>query len=237
LAEYELTRRLAVRKAAEQIKDGYVVGLGSGSTIADGIAEIAIMMKERNLKALFIPTSHQIELAAVKHGLKLGLLTEYPEPDLAIDGADQVDEQLNLIKGGGAALMREKVVDASARRLLIVVDERKLVKRLGEQQPLPLEVLPFAHQTVMGKISKLGGRTTLREGKGKVGPIITDNGNFIVDSDFGPISDPQTLERQLKSIPGIIETGLFIDMVHSVYVARRDGSVQVLERRAPRPGS
>lgn len=237
MAEYELARRLAVRKAAEQIKDGYAVGLGSGSTIADGIAEMAIMMKERNLKALFIPTSHQIELAAVKHGLKLGLLTEYPEPDLAIDGADQVDEQLNLIKGGGAALMREKVVDASARRLLIVVDERKLVKRLGEQPPLPLEVLPFAHRAVMRKISKLGGKTALREGKGKVGPIITDNGNFILDSDFGPISDPQTLERQLKSIPGIIETGLFIDMAHSVYVARKDGSVQVLERRVPQHSS
>jgi ribose 5-phosphate isomerase A len=232
LAEYELSRRLAVRKAAEQIEDGNVVGLGSGSTIADGIAEMATVMKERDLKAMFIPTSHQIELAAIKHGLKLGLLIEYPEPDLAIDGADQVDEQLNLIKGGGAALLREKVVDASAKRLLIVVDERKLVKRLGEHQPLPLEVLPFAHRAVMKKISRLGGRPYLREGKGKVGPIVTDNGNFIVDSDFGSISDPPNLEGQLKSIPGVIETGLFIDMAHSVYVAKKDGSVQILTRRA-----
>jgi len=232
LDEYEAPRRLAVLKAAEQIKDGYVVGLGSGSTVAGAIEEIAKMLKERNLKVLFVPTSHQIELVAITHGLKLAVFTEYPDLDLAIDGADQVDERLNLIKGGGAALTREKVVDASAGKLLIVVDEQKLVKRLGEQQPVPLEVLPYAHRAVIKKISKLGGKPVLREGKGKVGPIVTDNGNFIVDSDFGPIDNPSDLERQLKSIPGIIETGLFIDMAHSVYVGKKDGTVQVLERKS-----
>jgi len=232
MGEYEAPRRLAVIKAAEQIKDGNVIGLGSGSTIAGAIEEIAKVLKERNLKALFIPTSHQIELAAITHGLKLALFTEYPEPDLAIDGADQVDERLNMIKGGGAALAREKVVDASAKKLLIVVDEQKLVKKLGEQQPVPLEVLPFAHQAVIRRISKLGGKPTLREGKGKVGPIVTDNGNFIVDSDFGTIDNPANLERELKSIPGIIETGLFVDMATSVYIGKRDGTVQTLERRS-----
>jgi len=232
VGEYEAPRRLAVIKAAEQIKDGNVIGLGSGSTIAGAIEEIAKVLKERSLKALFIPTSHQIELAAITHGLKLALFTEYPEPDLAIDGADQVDERLNMIKGGGAALAREKVVDASAKKLLIVVDEQKLVKKLGEQQPVPLEVLPFAHQAVIRRISKLGGKPTLREGKGKVGPIVTDNGNFIVDSDFGTIDNPANLERELKSIPGIIETGLFVDMATSVYVGKRDGTVQTLERRS-----
>ena len=232
MSEYEAPRRLAVMKAAEQIKDGNVIGLGSGSTIAGAIEEIAKVLKERNLKALFIPTSHQIELAAITHGLKLALFTEYPEPDLSIDGADQVDERLNLIKGGGAALAREKVVDGSAKKLLIVVDEHKLVKKLGEQQPVPLEVLPFAHQAVIRRLSKLGGKPTLREGKGKVGPIVTDNGNFIVDSDFGTIDNPANLERELKSIPGIIETGLFVDMATSVYVGKRDGTVQTLERRS-----
>jgi len=232
MGEYEAPRRLAVMKAAEQIKDGNVIGLGSGSTIAGAIEEIAKVLKERNLKALFIPTSHQIELAAITHGLKLALFTEYPEPDLSIDGADQVDERLNLIKGGGAALAREKVVDGSAKKLLIIVDEHKLVKKLGEQQPVPLEVLPFAHQAVIRRLSKLGGKPTLREGKGKVGPIVTDNGNFIVDSDFGTIDNPANLERELKSIPGIIETGLFVDMATSVYVGKRDGTVQTLERRS-----
>lgn len=232
MSEYEMPRRMAVMKAAEEIEDGYVIGLGSGSTIAAAIEEIAKVLKEKNLKTLFIPTSHQIELAAITYGLKLALFTEYPEPDLAIDGADQVDERLSLIKGGGAALGREKVVDASARKLLIVVDERKLVKKLGEQQPVPLEVLPFAHQAVIRKISKLGGKPTLREGRGKVGPIVTDNGNFIVDSDFGLIDDPANLERQLKSIPGIIETGLFVDMAHRVFVGKRDGTVKVLERKS-----
>lgn len=231
MSEYKSARCLAVKKAAEQIEDGYVVGLGSGSTIAEGIEEIAVMLKTRNLKAMFVPSSHQIELAAINHGLKLGLFAEYPELDLAIDGADQVDPQLNLIKGGGAALAREKVVDTSAKRLLIVVDERKLAGRLGEGQSVPLEVLPFACQAVIRRIRKLGGRPTLREGKGKVGPIVTDNGNFIVDSDYGPIDDPHGLELQLRSIPGIVETGLFLDMADAVYVGKRDGSVQILQRR------
>lgn len=231
MSEYDVPRRLAAVKAAEQIKDGNVVGLGSGNTIAIAIEEIAKLLKEKNIKALFIPTSHQIELAAITHGLKLALFTEFPEPDLAIDGADQVDERLNLIKGGGAALAREKVVDASAKRFLVVVDEQKLVKKLGEQQVVPLEVLPFAHQAVIRRIARLGGKPTLREGKGKVGPVVTDNGNFIVDSDFGTIDDPAGLERQLRSIPGIIETGLFVDMANSVYVGKKDSTVLTLERK------
>lgn len=230
MSEYQSAKRLAVKKAAEEIKDEFVVGLGSGNTIAEGIEEIAKILKERNLKVVFIPTSYQIELAAISHGLCISSLAEHPEPELAIDGADQVDTQLNLIKGGGAALTREKVVDTCAKRLLIVVDERKLVGKLGENQPVPVEVLPFAHQAVKKRISKLGGRTVLREGKGKVGPIVTDNGNFILDSDFGPIDDPHSLERQLKFIPGIVETGLFLDMADTVYVGKKDGSVQLLER-------
>jgi ribose 5-phosphate isomerase A len=230
LSEYRSAKRLAVKKAAEQIKDKSVVGLGSGSTIAEGLKEIAKILEERRLKVVFIPTSYQIELAAISRGLSISSLAEHPEPELAIDGADQVDAQLNLIKGGGAALAREKVVDTCARRLLIVVDERKLAGKLGENQPVPVEVLPFAHQAVTLRISKLGGKTVLREGKGKVGPTVTDNGNFIVDADFGPIEDPYDLEKQLKSIPGVVETGLFLHMVDTVYVGKKDGSVQLLER-------
>jgi len=231
LSEYESARRSAVKKAAQEIKDGYVVGLGSGSTIAQGLEEIRKVLEEKDLKVIFIPSSHQIELAAIGHNLRLGLLTEFPEIDLAVDGADQVDTKLNLIKGGGAALAREKVIDASAKRLVIVVDERKLVRKLGEGHAVPVEVLPFAWKAVANRILKIGGKPTLREGGGKVGPVVTDNGNFVMDVDFGPINDPYRLEHHLRAISGIVETGLFIDMTHAVYVGKRDGSVQILERR------
>jgi len=232
LSEYESAKRSAVKKAAQEIEDGYVVGLGSGSTIAQGLEEIRKVLKEKNLKVVFIPSSHQIELAAIGQSLRLGSFTEFPEIDLAVDGADQVDSRLNLIKGGGAALAREKVIDASAKRLVIVVDERKLVRKLGEGHPVPVEVLSFAWKAVANRILKLGGKPILREGGGKVGPVVTDNGNFVMDLDFGPIDDPHRLEHQLKAISGIVETGLFIDMAHAVYVGKRDGSVQILERRS-----
>jgi len=231
LSEYESGRRSAVEKAAREIEDGYIVGLGSGTTIAQGLEEIRKVLKERNLEVVFIPSSHQIELAAISQGLRLGSFTEFPEVDLAIDGADQVDSRLNLIKGGGAALAREKVIDAAAKRLVIVVDERKLVGKLGEGHLVPVEVLSFAWKAVSNRILKMGGTPTLREGGGKVGPVVTDNGNFVIDVDFGPINDPSRLEHQLKSTYGVVETGLFIDMAHTVYVGKRDGSVQVLERK------
>ncbi|MEM2780889.1 MAG: ribose 5-phosphate isomerase A, partial [Candidatus Bathyarchaeia archaeon] len=151
--------------------------------------------------------------------------------DLTIDGADQIDENLNLIKGMGGALAREKIVAAASKTLIIIADERKKAKILGDNgQQLPIEVLPFAASFVTHKLSKLGGRPKVREGGGKVGPVITDNGNFIIDVDFGLIKNPAELEKKLKMIPGIVETGLFVNMVDLVYLGKRDG-VERLKRR------
>ena len=125
--------------------------------------------------------------------------------------------------------MREKVVDSAAHKLAIVVDETKITKHLGDKQPIPLEVFPFAYKSVQIKLANMGARARLRESTGKVGPVITDNGNFILDADFGRLENPSKLDRQLKMVPGLIETGLFLKMADLVYVGRSDGNVEVLE--------
>jgi ribose 5-phosphate isomerase A len=230
LSWVEGAKSKAVLKALSPIKSGWVIGVGSGSTMAYAVVELGRATQARKLQVSIVPTSHQIENLAISHGLSVRSLNEAIVIDYAIDGADQVQlPSLNLIKGGGAALLREKIVDSAARRLAIVVDETKLSKRLGGRQPVPLEVLPMAHRSVQIQVTKMGGRAKLREGAGKVGPVITDNGNFILDADFGRIENAARLERRLKAIPGLIETGLFLNMVDVVYVGRQNGRVDLLE--------
>ena len=226
----EDAKRKAVLKALEPLKNGWIVGVGSGSTMAHAIVELARRTKARKLDVSIVPTSHQIENLAISHGLKILNMNEAFTIDYAIDGADQVQESsLDLIKGGGAALLREKIVDEAARKLAIVVDETKLTNHLGGKQPVPLEVLPMAYKRVQIHIARMGGRAKLREGAGKVGPIITDNGNFVLDADFGRIGKPSVLERRLKMIPGLLETGLFLGMADVVYVGQSTGAVKSLE--------
>ena len=225
----EEAKRKAVLKAIQEIKSGWIVGVGSGSTTAYAVAEISRLVRARRFDLSIVPTSHQIESLAIAHGLTIRTMNEVHTVDYAIDGADQVEvPSLNVVKGGGGAMLREKIVDSAAARLVIVVDERKLAKHLGEKQSIPLEVLPFAYKTVQVEITKMGGRARLRESQGKAGPVITDNGNFVLDADFGPINNPSQLDRKLKLIPGVLETGLFIKMVDRVYVGRRNGSVFLL---------
>lgn len=220
----------AILKALSPIKSGWVVGVGSGSTMAYAVVELGRATKARKLQISIVPTSHQIENLAISHGLSVRSLNEAVVIDYAIDGADQVQfPSLNLIKGGGAAMLREKIVDSAARRLAIVVDETKLSKHLGGRQPVPLEVLPMAHRSVQIRVTKMGGRAKLRKSAGKVGPVITDNGNFILDADFGRIENAALLERRLKAIPGMIETGLFLNMADVVYVGRQNGKVDLLQ--------
>jgi len=225
----EAKRRVAL-EAVKHVKDGFTVGLGSGSTAAYVIQEIGKKIRHEGLRVLGVPTSHQAMMLAVHHGVPLTTLDEHPELDLAIDGADQVDRELNLIKGGGGALTREKIVASAAKQFVIVADETKLVKRLGTNHPVPVEVLPFALPTVVAKMRKLGGKPVLREGKGKVGAVVTDNGNFVVDVDFGPIRAPKELDLKLKSISGVIENGLFVGMADIVYLGKPDG-VEKLVRK------
>jgi ribose 5-phosphate isomerase A len=230
LSWVEGAKSKAILKALAPIKSGWVIGVGSGSTMAYAVVELGRASKARKLQLSVVPTSHQIENLAISHGLNVRSLNEAVVIDYAIDGADQVQlPSLNLIKGGGAALLREKIVDSAARRLAIVVDETKLSKHLGGRQPVPLEILPMAQRSVQIRVTKMGGRAKLREGSGKVGPVITDNGNFVLDADFGRIENAARLERQLKAVPGLIETGLFLNMVDVVYVGRQNGRVDLLE--------
>ncbi|HUK28552.1 MAG TPA: ribose 5-phosphate isomerase A [Candidatus Acidoferrales bacterium] len=230
MASIEDAKRKAILKALQPIRNGWVIGLGSGTTMALAITELSRFAKGRRLEISVVPTSHQVENLAMLHGLRIHTLNETPSIDYAIDGADQVEiPSLNLIKGGGGAMLREKIVDSAAHNVSIIIVENKLTKHLGHHQPVPLEVSPFAYRSVQTQITKMGGRGRLREGTGKVGPVVTDNGNLILDADFGQIEKPTQLERRLKMLPGLLETGLFLNIADSVYVGKKDGSVELLE--------
>ena len=228
----EEAKRRAAQEAVKHLKDGFTLGLGSGSTAAYAIREIGRKIQQEDLRILGIPTSYQALLLAVDCGIPITTLNEHPELDLTIDGADQIDKALNLIKGMGGALTREKIVASASKQLIIVADETKMVEKLGTNHPVPVETLPFALPTVVSKVREMGGRPVLREGKGKVGPVVTDNGNFIVDVDFGLINVPKELNSRLKLIPGVVETGLFIEMANIVYVGKPT-SVEKLEKIRP----
>lgn len=226
----EKAKKRAALEAVKHVKDGYIIGLGSGSTTAHAIKEIGKMTRQKNWQILGVPTSYQAMQLATQCGIRLTTLQEHPQLDLTIDGADQIDEKLNLIKGMGGALTREKIVASASKRVVIVADETKLVKKLGTNHPVPVEVLPFATSTVMLKIRKMNGKPRLRETSGKVGPLVTDNGNLILDADFGPIDAPDKLDFQLKSIPGVIETGIFAGIADIIYLGTRN-AVRELKRR------
>jgi len=227
----EKAKKNAAIEAVKHVKNGFTVGLGSGSTAAYAIEEIGKKMKRERLDVQGVPTSYQAFMLAVQHGIPATTLEEQPVVDLTIDGADQIDPELNLIKGMGGALAREKIVASASKKLIIIADENKKVKVLGENnQPVPLETLPFAASLVMRRIKKMDGTPVLREGKMKVGPVITDNGNVIIDADFGPIHLPAELEHKLKSIPGILETGLFVQMAEIAYVGKHS-NVEKLTRK------
>ncbi|HVP93281.1 MAG TPA: ribose-5-phosphate isomerase RpiA [Acidobacteriota bacterium] len=227
----EKEKRSAALEAVKHVKDGFIVGLGSGSTAAYAIEELGNRIKREKLCVLGVPTSYQAFLLAVKHRIPLTTLEEHLKLDLTIDGADQIDDELNLIKGMGGALAREKIVASTSKKLIIVADESKKVKTLGENNhPVPIEVLPFATSLAMHKIREIGGKSVLREGKDKVGPVVTDNGNVIIDAHFGLLRKPEELENRLRTLPGVVETGLFVKMTDVAYVGRRSGVEKLAKR-------
>jgi ribose 5-phosphate isomerase A len=232
LSWIEDAKRNAVLQAIQPVKNGWVIGLGSGSTMAYAVRELARLQRDRKMELSIVPTSYQIEYLAASHGLRITSLTEVACVDYAIDGADQVrDGSLDLVKGGGGALLREKIVDSSARSFVVVVDQLKVVHYLGGKQLIPLEILPFASRYVRSEVAKMGGKAKVREGTGKMGPVVTDNGNFLLDVDFGRVESPSKLERRLKAIPGVLETGLFVHMADRVFVGQRNGKVRVMNPR------
>lgn len=215
----EKEKKNAAIEAVKHVEDDFFVGLGSGSTVAYAIEELGTRIKRERIHIFGVPTSYQAFMLAIKHGIPLTTLEEHSTLDLMIDGADQIDEKLNLIKGMGGALVREKIVASASKKLVIVADKSKKVKILGENNhPVPIEVLPFAASLVMRKIKEIGGKPTLRGAAKKVGPVITDNGNFIVDAEFGLIHNPVKLMHKLKNLPGVVETGLFVNMTDLAYI-------------------
>ena len=220
-------KKVAGEAAADLVKGGMAVGLGTGSTVAWTIKRLGERTREEGLDFLGVPTSFQAENLAIECGIQLTTLNQNPVLDLAIDGADQVDSKLYVIKGGGAAHTREKVVACSARRFVIVADGSKYVERLTH--PVPVEVLPFAFRPAELRLRELGGEPVLRLGKMKDGPVITDNGNFVLDVSFGTIEEPQGLAAKIAGIAGVVEHGIF-DNLDELYLARK-GGVEIIGRR------
>jgi len=199
-------KRAAGYRAADMVEDGMVIGLGTGSTVFHAIERLSGRIRD-GLSVSGVPTSYQTAMRAREYGIPLTTLDDNPVLDLAIDGADQADPQLRLIKGRGAALTREKCVAAAAFRFIVVIDDGKVVPRLAGV--VPVEIIPFALRPAMVQLRGLGGVPFVREGVRKDGPVITDNGNFVVDCRFDVIDEPAGLEETIAMIPGVVESGLF----------------------------
>ncbi len=225
----EQLKRMAAAHAVSLVEDGMVLGLGTGSTVAHFIDMLAERVRARGWQVVGVPTSERTAQQAREVGIPLTTLDEHPALDLAVDGADEVDAALNLIKGRGRALLREKIVAVHARRLVIIVDASKIVERLGTRGPLPVEILPFAARAHVRWLESLGCRAEiLTEPSGE--PARTDNGHYLAMCHFPRgISDPHALADRLNARPGILEHGLFLDMTDMVIVGTEEG-VKVLER-------
>lgn len=226
----EQLKRRAAERAVELIEDGMLLGLGSGSTARHVLEVIAQRRRHGELSNIRgVPTSRATHDLATELGIPLTSLEQHSHLDLAFDGADEVDPDLNLIKGLGGALLWEKIVATAAERLVIVVDESKIVERLGDRAPVPVEVVTFAWTTHLGFIEELGGRPQLRK-QGSGEPFVTDGGHYILDCAFDDgLSDPWRFEMELQQRPGVVESGLFLDMAESVIVAAKAG-VNLLAR-------
>ncbi|CAO3640062.1 unnamed protein product [Mucor fragilis] len=229
-------KRLAAYKAVDEhiSAENQVVGIGSGSTVVYVIERI---LQKPELKHItYVPTSFQSKLLILDNGLKLGSVEQNDVIDVTIDGADEVDDELNAIKGGGACQFQEKLVAEAAKKFIIVADFRKESKRLGTQwhQGVPIEVVPLCYRTVMKKIEQglsiKPKQVNLRMAVKKAGPVVTDNGNFVVDADFGQLEDPASLLREIKLLTGVYEVGLFCQMAAMAYFGEQDGSVNVLKK-------
>jgi ribose 5-phosphate isomerase A len=225
-------KKAAGEAAARRVQSGMLVGLGTGSTAIHAIHCLGQRLRDRELREIRgIPTSFQSSVLARELRIPLASLDEIDKIDVAIDGADEVAPDLTLIKGGGAAHTREKIVDALADEFIVVVDETKLVDKLGSKFPVPVEVIPYALVPVLRALERLGGVPELRMGVRKAGPVVTDQGNFVVDVKFDSIPDPAGLERTINNIPGVLENGLFVGVAHRVlFGALENGKPVVRER-------
>ncbi|HUG39084.1 MAG TPA: ribose-5-phosphate isomerase RpiA [Longimicrobiales bacterium] len=227
-------KRRAAERAVELVEDGMKLGLGTGSTARRVLEALAARRGRGELAGIVgVPTSKSTESYARELGIPLATLDEETHLDLTLDGADEVDPGLDLIKGLGGALLWEKIVAAATDRLVIVVDESKLVTRLGLRSPLPVEVVPFGWRTHLDPLRAMGAEFELRK-QGNGSPFVTDGGHYIIDCGFpGGIENPERVEARLKGRPGVVETGLFLGMADTVVVAGAEG-VRVLRAESRR---
>ena len=223
-------KQIVADAAIKEVKSDMILGLGSGSTAALMIKSLADNIRSGKLQNIRgVATSFQSEVLALQLDIPLIDLASVSQIDLAIDGADEVDPRFQLIKGGGACHVREKLVASKANKLLIVVDETKIVQKLNQSFPLPVEVLPNAWKQVQELISQMNGTSTLRMATKKAGPIVTDQGNLILDVLFDDgIENPKEIERTINNIPGVLENGLFVDLTDRVLVGKIENNVPVV---------
>jgi ribose 5-phosphate isomerase A len=217
----------------EYVKDGYVVGVGSGSTVVYAAERLGELVREAGVRIKCIPTSFQAKQLIAQHRLVLTSLDEHPVIDVTIDGADEVDLALNCIKGGGGCQLQEKIVAFASKRFVVIADSRKESNKLGQQwtQGVPVEVIPMAYVPLMRRMEAMGGTPVLRMATAKAGPVVTDNGNFVLDVSFGVIEDPASLGHRLKLLPGVVEVGLFCGMAEKAYFGHEDGSITTREAK------
>jgi len=223
----ESAKRQAAAAALELVEDGMKLGLGTGSTARHLVQLLAERIHTTGLRVQCCATSRDTADLARTLGIEILDLDDLGRLDLAIDGADEIDPRLNLVKGGGAAHFREKIVEKAAARLAIIADHTKVVTALGTTRKVPLEILPFAWRTTCRQLEAIGGAIVQRlDSHGEI--VRSDNGNLLVDADFGPILDPATLATTLDGVTGLLEHGLFVGMVEVAFVAQPDGSVATL---------
>jgi ribose 5-phosphate isomerase A len=215
----------AAKSAMELIPESGPIGLGSGTTVAIFAKELGNRVKSGEADITVVPSSYQAYQLAIEFNIPLTNLDKDPELLLTVDGADEVDKNLNLTKGGGGALFQEKVVASASKKLIIIADESKLVDKLATRFLIPIEVLPFSMGVVKRKIQNMGIDPIIRQAEKKMGPVVTDNGNFIIDLKFSkPIDNPAQVAIDLKMIPGVVETGLFIGMTDEVHIGTNKGA-------------
>ncbi len=227
----EELKKQTAEKAVEEIQSGMVVGLGTGSTVYFALLKISELLKTGELENILgIPSSNQTEKLAKEMGIPLTTFEEHKKIDVTIDGADEIDKYLNLIKGGGGALLKEKILAQASKKLVIVADESKLSPKLGTRWAVPIEVIKFAYPLEMEFVKSLAGKPELRMYDNLNEPVITDEGNYILDVNFGTIRNPFELASKLESRAGIVEHGLFLHLASKIIIAGNNG-INILEKK------
>ena len=222
-------KRAAAKAVADSVRSGIKLGLGTGSTVTFFLDRLGERVLAEGLAIVGVPTSEATADLAVRLGLRIATLDEIDRLDLAVDGADEIDPHLELVKGGGAALTREKIVAAAADRFVVIADASKLVPRLGATFPLPIEVLTFGWKQSAAAVAALG-LPNRRRTRSDSRPVITDNGNYVLDAELPPHDDLRALEQSLNAIPGVLDCGLFVGMAAEAWIGDADGTVRRMVR-------